>query len=121
MDGPTLITQPPGYPEERPETDDMDGMLEHLASELEGKQLLEKPRVSKKVTLLGIASKDSCVACTAVQPRRAEITGWHCCEASVFKLAEVRATKLHRIQKNTSFVVSALENELTAVQVEARR
>lgn len=50
MDGPTLITQPPGYPEERPETDDMDGMLEHLAGELEGKQLLEKPRVSKKVT-----------------------------------------------------------------------
>lgn len=50
MDGPTLITQPPGYPEERPETDDMDGMLEHLADELEGKQLLEKPRVSKKVT-----------------------------------------------------------------------
>lgn len=50
MDGPTLITQPPGYPEERPETDDMDGMLEHLAEELEGKQLLEKPRVSKKVT-----------------------------------------------------------------------
>ena len=49
MDGPTLITQPPGYPEERPETDDMDGMLEHLAGELEGKQLLEKPRVSKKV------------------------------------------------------------------------
>lgn len=49
MDGPTLITQPPGYPEERPETDDMDGMLEHLADELEGKQLLEKPRVSKKV------------------------------------------------------------------------
>lgn len=50
MDGPTLITQPPGYPEERPETDDMDGMLDHLAEELEGKQLLEKPRVSKKVT-----------------------------------------------------------------------
>lgn len=52
MDGPTLITQPPGYPEERPETDDMDGMLEHLADELEGKQLLEKPRVSKKVFIL---------------------------------------------------------------------
>lgn len=50
MDGPTLITQPPGYPEERPETDDMDGMLDHLADELEGKQVLEKPRVSKKVT-----------------------------------------------------------------------
>lgn len=50
MDGPTLITQPPGYPEERPETDDMDGMLDHLAAELEGKQLLEKPRVSKKVS-----------------------------------------------------------------------
>lgn len=28
----------------------MDGMLDHLAEELEGKQLLEKPRVSKKVT-----------------------------------------------------------------------
>lgn len=53
MDGPTLITQPPGYPEERPETDDTDGMLEHLAGELEGKQLLEKPRVSKKVTPAG--------------------------------------------------------------------
>lgn len=50
MDEPTLITQPPGYPEEHPETDDMDGMLDHLACELEGKQLLEKPRVSKKVT-----------------------------------------------------------------------
>lgn len=50
MDEPTLITQPPGYPEEHPETDDMDGMLDHLAGELEGKQLLEKPRVSKKVT-----------------------------------------------------------------------
>lgn len=49
MDEPTLITQPPGYPQECPETDDMDGMLEHLACELEGKQLLEKPRVSKKV------------------------------------------------------------------------
>ncbi|CAM9160054.1 unnamed protein product [Ectocarpus sp. 4 AP-2014] len=45
MDGPTLITQPPGYPEERPETDDMDGMLDHIADELEGKQMLEKPRV----------------------------------------------------------------------------
>ena len=59
MDGPTLITQPPGYPEERPETDDMDGMLEHLASELEGKQLLEKPRVSKKVTLLVTDSRNT--------------------------------------------------------------
>ena len=48
-DGPTLITQLPGYPEERPETDELDGVLEHLASELEGKQVLEKPRVSKKV------------------------------------------------------------------------
>lgn len=50
MDGPTLITQPPGYPEERPETDDMDGMLDHIADELEGKQMLEKPRVSKKAS-----------------------------------------------------------------------
>lgn len=50
MNGPTLITQPPGYPEERPESDDMDSMLDHLAAELEGKQLLEKPRVSKKAS-----------------------------------------------------------------------
>ncbi|CAM9383902.1 unnamed protein product, partial [Scytosiphon promiscuus] len=58
MDGPTLITQPPGYPEERPETDDMDGMLEHLADELEGKQLLEKPRVSKKVMVFTLKEQN---------------------------------------------------------------
>ncbi|CAM9779867.1 unnamed protein product [Pylaiella littoralis] len=58
MDGPTLITQPPGYPEERPETDDMDGMLEHLADELEGKQLLEKPRVSKKVMVFALKEQN---------------------------------------------------------------
>lgn len=57
MDGPTLITQPPGYPEERPETDDTDGILEHLAEELEGKQLLEKPRVSKKVAPIEYVDK----------------------------------------------------------------
>lgn len=51
MDGLTLITQHPGYPEERPEIDDMGEMLEHLANELEGKQMLEKPRVSKKVSI----------------------------------------------------------------------
>lgn len=57
MNGQTLITQPLGYPEERPETDDMDGMLDHLASELEGKQLLEKPRVSKKVDLIKLPAR----------------------------------------------------------------
>ena len=50
MDRLTLITQHPGYPEERPETDDMDEMLDYLSNELEGKQVLEKPRVSKKVS-----------------------------------------------------------------------
>eukprot|EP00903_Cladosiphon_okamuranus_P007597 g7368.t1 len=58
MDGPTLITQPTGYPEERPETDDTDGMLEHLAGELEGKQLLEKPRVSKKVMVFALKEQN---------------------------------------------------------------
>ncbi|CAM9588789.1 unnamed protein product [Laminaria digitata] len=62
MDGPTLITQPPGYPEERPETDDMDGMLEHLADELEGKQLLEKPRVSKKVMVFALKEQNRIIA-----------------------------------------------------------
>lgn len=62
MSSPTLITQPPGYPEERPETDDMDGMLDHLAAELEGKQLLEKPRVSKKVIMVLIDAKSNTVA-----------------------------------------------------------
>lgn len=118
MDGPTLITQPPGYPEERPETDDMDGMLEHLASELEGKQLLEKPRVSKKVTLLQqyirqrwrtkentyvmCSASSSCCLGTYVynnrEPaRRAESLGG-CIPKLQSKLAKALATKLHRIQ-----------------------
>eukprot|EP00904_Undaria_pinnatifida_P004229 jgi/Undpi1/13807/HiC_scaffold_9.g03458.m1 len=52
------LSEPPGYPEERPETDDMDGMLEHLADELEGKQLLEKPRVSKKVMVFALKEQN---------------------------------------------------------------
>ena len=46
--GATLITQPPGYPEERPESDDFEGMLDHLVEELRGKTVLPKARVSKK-------------------------------------------------------------------------
>ncbi|CAM9885072.1 unnamed protein product, partial [Discosporangium mesarthrocarpum] len=59
---PTLITQPPGFPEERPETDDIDGMLDHLAEELEGKQFLEKPRVSKKVMVFTLKEQNRIIS-----------------------------------------------------------
>jgi hypothetical protein len=53
-DGPTLITQPPGYPEERPETEDFDGMLDHIIDELDGRKVLEKARVSKKTMVYAL-------------------------------------------------------------------
>ena len=55
VSGPTLITQPNDFPaEERPETEDFDGMVAHILHELQGKKVLMKPRVSKKSMVLAL-------------------------------------------------------------------
>ena len=62
----TLITQVPRRPtfelEERPETEeDFDGLVDYISRELEGKKILEKPRVSKKTMLFALQKQASLI------------------------------------------------------------
>ncbi|CAM9935547.1 unnamed protein product [Ascophyllum nodosum] len=99
-DGPTLITQLPGYPEERPETDELDGVLEHLASELEGKQVLEKPRVSKKVMVFALKEQNHIIG----QLRR---------EANAnFMLLDDRSRRTHDIVQKLMGKIDAQDAQL---------
>ena len=60
---PVLVTQPNEFPAEgRPEAEDMDAALEAMNEELQGKRMLEKPRVSKKTMVHCLREQSKLIA-----------------------------------------------------------
>ncbi|KAG5188894.1 hypothetical protein JKP88DRAFT_260089 [Tribonema minus] len=118
---PTLITQPPGYPEERPETEDMDGMLDHLLQELQGKTVLVKPRVSKKTMVCALQQQADmirklkleaarCVAAALPRNRKKAERVGHMKAALHFALLEHRSRKTAELVESLVSRLAAVEN-----------
>jgi hypothetical protein len=62
---PTLITEMaqglPNFDEERPETEDFDGLVEYMTHELQGRKVLDKPRVSKKIMVYALQKQTTLI------------------------------------------------------------
>jgi hypothetical protein len=104
-DGPTLITQPPGYPEERPETEDFDGMLDHIIDELDGRKVLEKARVSKKTMVYALKQQAAMIKKLKTEAARSVCSTWAFIAVLIYK-ASMHALAQLVIEPNASCICS---------------